>query len=291
MNDWTFEKQEAEHRQRAGHCRFRAATGDLLEGSPREFRAVEDEVSQLIEPRFVVLPRAGEDHKGYDRPGIGCSAIAQPCGGGADEVGGRIAEYYVYRAIYATLSRAHAAIEQARSTATRRWQRYGAGFGFEPRRRTRRGGRRGRLSLRRLPGSSAMPPNRRSGGYRLWGVPQQARRTCPQRARTHSSVYRSPEHPERNVLASGHGDSMTGDDMLNGDYVIIDKARQEPSSESQLSATAPRTPRWRETRVAEETPASSLEPDARLRSPLNEDRISRLSSGAPRQLPVRERLT
>jgi hypothetical protein len=133
MDDWAYEKQEAEHVQRPAPARrpWPARRAGALLGSAQqleicskealgEFRAVEDEVSQLIEPRFAgYVSRLGRITKETNDLESDAARLLIRAAEAWDEVGGRIGEYDGYRAINETLSRAHAAIEQARGTATR----------------------------------------------------------------------------------------------------------------------------------------------------------------------------
>jgi SOS-response transcriptional repressor LexA len=233
MNDWTFEKQEAEHGQRAGALSGSAQQLEICSKEALgEFRAVEDEVSQLIEPRFVgFASRLGRITKDTTDLESDAARLLNRAAEARDEVGGRIAEYDGYRAIYATLSRAHAAIEQARSTATRSLAALtGLVSGSEPRREDQ-----ARRTARSAEPAAPSRQQRDAAQSEIWRVPivgSAAAGTANLSAESEDAFVRIPQPRntlKENVLAVRvDGDSMTGDDMLNGDYVIIDKARQEP---------------------------------------------------------------
>jgi SOS-response transcriptional repressor LexA len=234
MEDWSFEKQEAEHGQRAGAL---SGSAQRLEICSKEalgaFRAVEDQVSQLIEPRFAdYASRLGRITKETTDLESDTARLLIRAAEARDEVGGRIGEYDGYRVIYETLSRAHAAIEQARGTATRLQAALtGLVSASEP----------GREDHARRTARSAEPeapsPRQRDAARSeaAWRVPiagSAAAGPGNMSADGEDDFLLIPPARnalKRNVLAVRvDGDSMTGDDMLDGDYVIIDKARREP---------------------------------------------------------------
>jgi SOS-response transcriptional repressor LexA len=234
MGDWSYEKQETEHEKRAGAL---SGCAQQLEICSKEalgaFRAVEDDVSLLIEPRFAVFAsRLGRIAKETDDLDSEAGRLLIRAAQARDEAGGRIVEYDGYRASYETLSRAHAAIEQARGTTTRLYAALTwLPSDSEPRREDQ-GSRTAGSAEPQAPPARQREPARSGAAWRIPIAGSAAAGPGNMSAESEGEFLLIPplrNALKRNVLAVRvDGDSMTGDDMLDGDYVIIDKARREP---------------------------------------------------------------